>query len=630
IRKCNEDGSDPQILVYEDIRQPNCLAIDFTTQTIMSSAVETVVKSKDNIDFVRIIHSSKQKSGTDYCKDTNCEHICVPNGKHGYRCVCPHNQTCSDNNTTLPTLQDIPKQTANITALSAMMATDEPLLMLTAYKRDIRLARLSTDTIYFNKYMGINAVNMSSASRQLFPIVSQQKCVTKDIGVDPLAALLFWSEYIDTSPRNPMDNYNEIQRKCRIMRSTQDGRNVRVLLRSEPIDRHSLNVDINERRLYWIGRQNVSYEGNDRRVHYRTNNIVNNLFTDIYAGYLYWAEERNYTIMRAPIGRSKLSTSELATVAVKSGVVITGLKVWTGTDCTSRVYGLTATTPVTQDMFPPFKLMPNETYLMFARDYEGIYDYEIKYMAYDWVHNSVYISYLKGIEVFTLSDNMYSYDVITHFETQGDVAVDPLEGLLVWSQWTYSSVLRKYTGRIMSANLDGSDVQVINNNTEIPTILSIDIKTQTVYWIDKNMGSVNSMDYFGGNLRQILVDKTLLKSAYFMDVFDGYIFWSNSDGSGVHRTDGNTTDTAVLSYTAVQGVRVLDASRQPNGTDSCANHNCTQLCLPVRRDSYRCVCPKNMGQIINKVNTNSGQLSQNKATNTGSGYHWLIIAFGTN
>ncbi|CAG2177232.1 unnamed protein product, partial [Oppiella nova] len=55
----------------------------------------------------------------------------------------------------------------------------------------------------------------------------------------------------------------------------------------------------------------------------------------------------------------------------------------------------------------------------------------------------------------------------------------------------------------------------------------------------------------------------------------------------------NRTDRIVLvnAYTDIEGIKVLDRTRQTNGTNRCLGAKCTHICLPTKLD-YRCVCSK--------------------------------------
>ena len=36
--------------------------------------------------------------------------------------------------------------------------------------------------------------------------------------------------------------------------------------------------------------------------------------------------------------------------------------------------------------------------------------------------------------------------------------------------------------------------------------------------------------------------------------------------------------------------RIIDKSRQPDSSSLCSNADCSQLCLPINKTNYRCVC----------------------------------------
>ncbi|CAG2181487.1 unnamed protein product [Oppiella nova] len=98
------------------------------------------------------------------------------------------------------------------------------------------------------------------------------------------------------------------------------------------------------------------------------------------------------------------------------------------------------------------------------------------------------------------------------------------------------------------------------------------------------------------NYKTILTESSLFDDTFSMDVFADYIFWSNYDKNAVlmtHKSGLNGTQKLHLvnAYTDIEGIKVLDASRQTKGANRCESHNCSHMCLPVGRD-YRCVCSK--------------------------------------
>jgi len=233
--------------------------------------------------------------------------------------------------------------------------------------------------------------------------------------------------------------------------------------------------------------------------------------------------------------------------------------------------------------------------------------FTLKRIAFDWIHSLIYVSSLKGIEVVSIDDNHYSYDVVVHNETQGDVAVDPIESIIVWSQWNYSvssiyssfySTVGQYKGKIYKANQDGSNqVLLASDSIEIPITLTIDLELKTIYWIDKSSHGLFSIDYNGNNKSNIVESKFLFGDTFSMDVFGDYIYWSNYERNAILKTNKyglNKTKiiTVVHSNTDLEGLKIIDSSRQPNATNKCLNANCSQLCLPLPNEKFRCLCSK--------------------------------------
>ncbi|CAG2168879.1 unnamed protein product [Oppiella nova] len=143
---------------------------------------------------------------------------------------------------------------------------------------------------------------------------------------------------------------------------------------------------------------------------------------------------------------------------------------------------------------------------------------------------------------------------------QGDVKVDPIEVLLVWSQWRHNMTANEYNGSIMCSKLDGSDIQVLNNRTRHPHTIALDTNAQLVYWIDTFMYTLNVMDYKGLNVRTVAQGSSLFSTAFSMDFYGKHTYWST--GQTVYRADGNNTEVVLNAYSDIQGIRVLNTGRQ--------------------------------------------------------------------
>ncbi|CAG2178242.1 unnamed protein product, partial [Oppiella nova] len=592
---------------------------------------------------------------------------------------------------------------------------------------------------YTSKDIGIYAVNITDPHKHQFPIVRQQHCVAKDIRVDPLKSLLFWSEYIPSettsssyssySRYTSRPTYSDTRHKSHIMRSSQDGQGVQIIMYSQYVRRNTLSIDITAKRLYWISSESlyssvsrlysIGYDGSDQRLILSSMSLFSETTItamDVFGDYIYWTDNANDTILRVNVKES--SEESVVHVVLQSGVDINAMKVvhksrqpmarnkyeshlcpelclpssynhrnytcrsqcesqtWNGNTCVT--VSPVSVTPIYRVTTPstPYEVLDNETKLLFVSYKEGIYvkqnihELDTNYIEsiglvssneliteLDYNYNKNFMLYIvngvaKGIEVFTIGHNLYSYDVVIHNEylNSYDVAVDPNNGLLVWSKkkYTLGLFLVRYMGSIMRANQDGSNIQVLYNSTGNIKTLTLDIHSQLVYWIDTNTNYLKSITYFGTNYR-LISSNSRFGSTFSMDMFGENIFWSNSDTNSIYITE--ITDKTegvqrlITSYADLRAIRVLDPNRQINGTNRCLNHKCSQLCLPVQQD-YRCVCAKD--RILCKENetlilqTNDTNLIQNTTddsmgrisqkldsllnTTSNATNYWIIIA----
>ena len=113
---------------------------------------------------------------------------------------------------------------------------------------------------------------------------------------------MFWSEYVKDKTY-----YTESYDKSQIMRASQEGQGVQVLVGATLVAKNSLNIDINAKRVYWVDREtanqlvSIGYDGSD------TTPLISSLrlFTDstlsathIFGDYIYWTDNRNDSILR--------------------------------------------------------------------------------------------------------------------------------------------------------------------------------------------------------------------------------------------------------------------------------------------------------------------------------------------
>ena len=117
--------------------------------------------------------------------------------------------------------------------------------------------------------------------------------------------------------------------------------------------------------------------------------------------------------------------------------------------------------------------------------------------------------------------------------------------------------------RIEKAFMDGTGRSVIHNTgLSQPTVLALDIPTQTLYWGDSHLRRVESSEVDGSNRRLIVAGV----SAPFGIVVDtNRIFFSDAFGSinSINKSDNIATMLRNFDSTcAIRGIQIVDQSRQ--------------------------------------------------------------------
>jgi hypothetical protein len=190
-------------------------------------------------------------------------------------------------------------------------------------------------------------------------------------------------------------------------------------------------------------------------------------------------------------------------------------------------------------------------------------------------------------------------------EFVADIKIDPLKKFVFWSQWD----INDENVEIMRSNQDGTDptkilAMIPSTNTTLlemiplrkPSLLTIDFRNEKLYFIDKRLYLLGSLDYFGNYTQVIPHDeenkirfRDLFHYAYSLDIFRNTIYWSSLGYvySIPENGDLYNLKKVVSSEYSVNCLTVFDPSRQPYGPNHCANNNCCGLCLPTRKN-FKC------------------------------------------
>jgi hypothetical protein len=106
----------------------------------------------------------------------------------------------------------------------------------------------------------------------------------------------------------------------------------------------------------------------------------------------------------------------------------------------------------------------------------------------------------------------------------GDIKVDPIRAKIVWSQWN----IEGNNAQIMTANEDGTNQTDIALMAQFKYIISLAINylKGQIYFIDKKLFILGSIDYRGNYKIIIESQRDLFKFSRSIDVLKNNIYWN--------------------------------------------------------------------------------------------------------
>jgi hypothetical protein len=177
-------------------------------------------------------------------------------------------------------------------------------------------------------------------------------------------------------------------------------------------------------------------------------------------------------------------------------------------------------------------------------------------------------------------------------EIVGDIKIDPIRAKIVWSQWD----IEGNKAQIMTANQDGTDQTDISAMAQFKNIksLAIDYFKSKIYFIDKKLFILGSIDYRGNYKIMIESQRDLFKFSRSIDVSGSNIYWNFLKSVYSIPTYGNQNclRKVLIDQQYIDAVKVIDSSEQRFAPNRCLNNICSYLCLPSGHNHYSCVCPQ--------------------------------------
>ncbi|XP_014786530.1 low-density lipoprotein receptor-related protein 6 [Octopus bimaculoides] len=175
-------------------------------------------------------------------------------------------------------------------------------------------------------------------------------------------------------------------------------------------------------------------------------------------------------------------------------------------------------------------------------------------------------------------------------EKPRSLVLNPEQGHIYWTNMVKPP-------KIEMAAMDGTEKTVLfGNDLKHPTALTIDYKSQRLYWSDLELNRIECSDLSGGN-RKILVDSeiehpnglaVLGQYVYWIDKDQQLIQWINHADTHVrYRMQGRRIQ-GLTDIHAVQMISEEDFQKHPCYPDT---GKCSHICVAKGDGTARCSCP---------------------------------------
>ncbi|KAK3706540.1 hypothetical protein QZH41_013032 [Actinostola sp. cb2023] len=180
-------------------------------------------------------------------------------------------------------------------------------------------------------------------------------------------------------------------------------------------------------------------------------------------------------------------------------------------------------------------------------------------LAVDWLGRNLYWTDIDmhEISVARLNGSFKKTLFYKNVNIPRAIAVHPLRGVMFWSDWGSPA-------KIETANMDGTDRHLLVQGDGLvwPNGLAVDSQTDELYWADAKADTIECVFINGTNRRVVL---KRLHHPFGLDVFDGYIYWSDWTTKDIKKVSKQRLDDVSVIKSDLPGlmeIKVYSASRQ--------------------------------------------------------------------
>lgn len=157
---------------------------------------------------------------------------------------------------------------------------------------------------------------------------------------------------------------------------------------------------------------------------------------------------------------------------------------------------------------------------------------------------------MNSIEVSELDGTNRKVLIWSGLDNPRAIALHYAKGIMFWTDWGNNA-------RIERANMDGEERStVITEDLVWPNGLSIDVRTEKLYWNDAKRKVIETSDFDGTN-RKILIKG--IQHPYGLTVMGDLLYWSDWQTKAIHQANKNTGKDAKIIINKLDGIMDIKA-----------------------------------------------------------------------
>jgi low density lipoprotein-related protein 2 len=150
---------------------------------------------------------------------------------------------------------------------------------------------------------------------------------------------------------------------------------------------------------------------------------------------------------------------------------------------------------------------------------------------------------------------------------------------------------------IYSSSMNGENIKIIvENSLDSPSGIAIDyFINNRIYWSDSKLKIIESINIDGTDRMKII--HSSMNHPISIDIFENYVYWVSKDLGTINKVDklGRGTVTKIIGgLDLITDFKIYNRIKYPKIENSpCSIANCSHLCLLKDSLDYECSCPDN-------------------------------------